>query len=200
MNIKNDEIRISTINFNEKGDKLEPEEQAAARIITADSPMMHGQGLSGKVVGAIPTQIIADTTAGEMAQTLRHQCRSCKHFDHENWVKILRTKNLSEIRSDHEQLNNLRARLLQTQNASLTEMHTAVDGDIDIEHAMASLGLCRALTETLQDAVIVHPLGSCPDEVITVSSPHGLYQSKDEQAAKEAASLYDLILRKTTNL
>lgn len=193
MDIKNDEIRISTVNFTKEGDKLEPEEQAAARILTGTAPLTHG---TTKLAGNIPMQVIGETTVGDLARTFRRQCRTCKHFDHDNWVRILRTKALSEVRTDQEELNKLRAGLLQTQNASVHDMHLGQDGDIDIEHALASLGICRALTETLNDAIIVHPLSSCPDDVITPTSPDGFYQAKDDHQDKEAASAYDLILRK----
>jgi DNA-binding transcriptional LysR family regulator len=194
MKIKDDLLHITSFPAKDDGTTAEPEEQTVSRILTseADASMQ-----SGQAVGSIPMQVVAQSTVAEFAATVRSQCVTCKHFDNPGFLALFR-------KADHpaaplqmrEAMNSLRAALLQTSNADIQGAHSGMDGDMDVEHAIRSMGFCRALTEMANDYVTVHPLSSCPDEVVSPTSPVGLYQPKDNTAERAADEAFDAIMRR----
>lgn len=194
MKIKDDLLHITSFPVKDDGTTAEPEEQTVSRVMTstADAEMS-----TGDAVGAIPMQVVAQSTVAEFAASVRSQCITCKHFDNPGFLALFR-------QADHpaapiqmrEAMNSLRAALLQTSNAEIQGAHPGVDGDMDVEHAIRSMGFCRALTELANDYVTVHPLSSCPDEVVTPNSPVGYFQPKDNAAEKAADIAFDAIMRR----
>jgi hypothetical protein len=194
MKINADLLHISALPLKDDGTPAEPEEQTATRIIkTAAETEMN----TGQAVGEIPTQILAQSSVDVFARAVRAQCVTCKHFDNPGFLALFR-------QADHplapmqmrESMNSLRAALLQTANADLQSSHQGMDGDMDVEHAIRALGFCRALTEQANDYVVVHPLSTCPDEIITPTSPDGFYQPKDNAAERAGNEAFDAIMRR----
>lgn len=194
MKIKDDLLHISAVPVKDDGTSAEPEEQTVSRILTteADASMT-----SGTAVGSIPMQVVAQSTVAEFAATARSRCITCKHFDNPAFVELFR-------KADHpaapiqmrEAMNSIRAALLQTSNAEIQGAHSGMDGDMDVEHAIRAMGFCRALGELANDYVAVHPLSSCPDEVIGPNSPVGYYQPKDNASERAADAAFDHIMRR----
>ncbi len=192
MEIKDDFIQIASTAIDADGNKLEPEEQPARRVLITDT---QAKDQHGNVLGAMDTSIVLESTAGEIAEGFRSFCSQCKHFDPDAWAKIRRAWS-NPLHPEHKALNFIRSGLLQTRNAQLRDMHAGQDGDIDLEHAVALLGICHPLTEIKNDVIIVHPLSCCPDEVKGPSSPDGLFEDKSKDAEKRGSAAFDLLMRK----
>lgn len=194
MDVKNDKLVMRQGKHDDAGERIEPEEQLVERVQESAAPVnMQGGG----AVGGVPLQIVTQMSALELANVASHPCHSCKHFRHRDWRAFV-AKAESPLGSleDRAMLNRVRAFLLQTRNASLAERHLGQDGGFDVEHAMASLGVCSALTEVEGDMVVVHPLATCPAEVCTPDRPNGYYEPKDRSTAREGVSIYDAVMRK----
>lgn len=191
MEINDSKLEVSSLPFDEKGEKIEPEAQPARIVQSASAPMSVS---FDQVIGAMPVSIENYLTAGNLAATVRDPCGSCKHFKRTVWQKIVR-----KLRASHEgrqRLNSIMAELLATENISVEEMHaTGVDGDFDTDHAVNSLGLCDILTEIHADDVIVHPLGVCPPEMRSAQKPRGAYEARESDNEKIGASEYDAVMR-----
>lgn len=181
--------------MNMKGEKLEPEQQPAQRVMATDAAVsMRG----GPQVGSIPTEIVADGTAGEFANAVRSKCFTCKHFDHKGWNQLRLYWGNSQNKDLFEKLNKVRYALLTTQNPELARRSEGLDGDFDVEHSLTQMGICRPLTEMNGAAVIVSPISTCPDEVCTPAAPVGLYLPKDKEHERLSNVGYDKIMRMAT--
>lgn len=196
MKIRADKIRIRTVPFDDKGDKMEPEAQPVQRIFETESQVT---SQDGTLKGATPTQVIYETTVGELATAMRSPCFSCKHFDAHAWQKILSVWNdPTSSLEQRAQLNQCRAALLQTGNAELQEAHTNPldkEQDMDVEHALSVLGICRPISEIMREPVIVYPTSSCPGEFCTPTQPNGFYDAKDKDADRLGSATYDNVLK-----
>lgn len=185
--------------FNEKGDKAEPEQQPAQRVMTLEGGApVTGSRDAGKL-GSIPTQIIAETSAGEAALAMRSKCFLCKNFDKETWKKLRLFWGNSSDKETFAKLNKVRLALLQTRNTELARRSEGLDGDFDVEHALTQLGICQPLTELNGAAVIVSPISTCPDHVCTKENPTGLFTPKDREREKMGSDAYDAIMRVALN-
>ncbi len=198
MKIRNDLLRVASGMAHVDGTKAEPEEQPVERRLIVDSDTTTADGQATKT--NVPVHIVSEMSAGVLAKKLSAPCSTCAYFDRKPWLKLLAITEADGTTAPlhvREQINEVRASLLMTNNASLNEMHTGSEGDMDVEHALHSMGFCRALTENNADheEVIVHPTGCCPAEVISESAPMGFYKVKDSIAKKEAVSAYDAVFR-----
>lgn len=194
MKIKQDLLHITNQPVLDDGNKAEPEQQTASRVIITDAD---ASASTGQALGQMNAQVVVSSTAGELARAMRGMCANCKFFDNPAFVSFL-------AKADHPGapmhvragVNELRAALLQTYNAQLQSMHTGADGDMDVEHALKQLGFCRALTEMAKDDVVVHPLSSCPEETITESNPSGFFQARDRSSERAGDRAYDNVLKR----
>jgi len=189
VKIKQDVMHITSQPVHEDGTKVEAEEQTVSRILTTDVETNVGGGIAGSIV--------VSKNVAEFAQLARSTCGLCRHFDNESFVSFLRKAD-SPAAPMHvrEGVNSMRANLLQTQNASLNAMHSGMDGDMDVEHAIGTLGFCRALRDIAGDDVVVHPLSSCPPETIDASRPAGLFSPKDRDSERIGDAAYDALMNK----
>ena len=175
------------------GSVAEPEEQTVQRVITTDG---EATSTDGKMGGVMRTAIVVESQVSDFADAMRSPCAGCKNFDNKGFLALF-------TKADHpgaplhmrESMNSLRAVLLQTYNASVQSMHTGQDGDMDVEHAIRVMGFCRALGEMEKDYVVVHPLSSCPDSVVTPERPKGFFQPKDNEHERIGDKAYDAIMR-----
>lgn len=204
MKIKQDLLRISSGALNLKGDRLEPEEQLVRREITTAAETKLGAGQTGTVVGALPTQIITETTVADMAQSVMSMCGNCKHYRNDLWLRDLKNADSPGAPIEKRRMvNKIRAALMQTQNAGVAEQSAGADGDFDVEHALRMLGYCKALYEFLkakgestEDAmVLVHPASRCPEDVQKSVPPVGFFEFASEEARQIAAKNYDNLLQ-----
>lgn len=187
----------------EKGAGVEPEEQAAEVVqavpivvtvgsspMARDVPMTSLPKAIQKAAMTLHGHIAHQTTAGELAASMRIRCGGCRHFDPEGWQKVKREAEASFDRDRLLELNVIRGLVERSENAHLREMHDlAGDGSLDLEHALNSLGLCRALTEHLKEAIFTHPVATCPDD-----QPFFFEPKRELRARRDAASAYDWLL------
>lgn len=192
MKIKSDMLRIRTVPFDDKGQKMEPEQQPVQRVIHTDSPATMR---NGQMVGTLPTNIVMDTTVAEMVPGMRRPCFSCKHFDRRNWKELFRlwSEPTAPIEKRRE-LNAIRAALLETNNAEIQHRHDSEEGMM-VEHAISTLGICRPLTEIDKNPVIVYPKACCPANLITADKPHGLYEPKNKDNERMGSQTFDNLMK-----
>lgn len=194
--LQSEVLKISQVTHDPvDGTKLEPEQQTVSRVLST-APSEASSRQTGQIYGSLPTEIVAQTTVAELAQGIKRLCKDCKHYDNPSLQKAIKGAERSPDLVKRDGINQIRAHLLATQNAVIGQVHDDGQGDVDVEAALASLGVCRALTELDQELVAVHPLASCPAEVVTPTSPHGLFQARDRETTKAQAIAYDTLMGK----
>lgn len=175
------------------GHKVDAEAQPVQRVITTEGYA----NLNGQQAGKIPVKIISEMDAGHLASMAKKMCGGCRHFDNEEWLKRMHQIDRPDAPMEQRHASNeIRAALLLTENANLNDLHSGADGDMDPEHAMAALGLCRALTEHYNEEVIVHPISSCPVEVCSPTRQQGFYVARTKSEVRNGSAKYDAILRR----
>lgn len=192
--VESDTIEVAIGDRNpESGERVEPEEKPARRILggTIGTTTDHGES-----AGRMRARVILETTVSELAIGMRNSCFSCKHFDQHAWAVFMRKA--WATKEGMQTLNNIRAALEVSENLALREQHQGMDGEMDLEHALSSLGICQALTEAHGEKPwIVYPGGSCPQTVPEKGTPFGnAYQPRDSAAEKQSSSAFDAIMRR----
>ena len=187
MQIKRDTLAVGGLISDERGDKVEPEQQPVVRTVDAGISV---SGSHGEQLGALSGRVQMVQPAGVFAQDLRRKCVGCIHFDRRGFADL--RKRMAATLDGHRQLNELRASLLESGNATLADLHEGQDEDMDVESALSMMGLCRALGELARDDIAVHPLANCPEG-------QDLFQPRDSAADKAGAAAYDHIMRLAQN-
>lgn len=189
MDIKDTKVEVTSLQFDERGQKLEPEEQPAKLTQSGSAPI----ALAGAPAGAFPISIEQHLNAGALAATVRDPCGTCKHFDRSAWLNHVRF--LRSTYAGKQMLNNIMAELIVTQNVSVQDLHRSpIDGDFDTDHAVNSMGVCRVLSEVHNDLVAVHPLGVCPKEMRSLQKPRGMYEAVDKDSERAGSAAFDKIM------
>lgn len=194
MKIKQDLLRVTAGGVKADGTVGEPEEQTVQRVMLTDG---EATTTDGKISGSMNTAVVVESQVSEFVRAVRSPCAGCKHFDNKSFLAFFE-------KADHpaapihvrESMNELRGILLQTYNAQVQSMHAGQDGDMDVEHAIRAMGYCRALTEIEKDYVVVHPLSTCPDGVVTPERPTGFFQPRDNEAERIGNKAYDAIMNR----
>jgi hypothetical protein len=195
MKVKKEYFAFASGQRDASGQKLEPEQQTAAHVVQVSIPATGS--LSGQHRGEVSGAIIVEQTAQEMALKVAGRCGHCKHFDHANCQNHLRAMDHPGATIEQrQQVNQMRAGLIETQNAALHDRHMGHDGEMDVEHALASLGYCRVLSEVMNEETVVHPLSFCPNEIRTPEMPMGYFQPKDQENARAGSAKYDEIMQR----
>lgn len=195
MKIRSDLLQVRSGGRHEDGTKAEAEEQPVARVLTTDAPVSMSTGKQTNQT--MHTEIVAESTAGQLAEALAHTCGQCKWFDNRGFQEAIRKSDHPAAPIDVRQtVNDIRAALLMTGNASMESRHTGVDGDTDVEAMLMACGFCKALTHHFKDDVIVYPLSACPAEVRSPGSPHGYFEFASRGAVKGSNTVRDNILQR----
>lgn len=178
-----DTIRVGGALSDADGNKLEPEQQPVTR--TVEMPA-EARGTETGRVGSMRGTIEIVQPAGIFAEDLRTKCCNCAHFDNPGF--LLAKRRLESTAEGRRELNNLRAALLDTGNMAVRDMHADEEGDMNAEHALSTMGLCRAWGEIQKDEVAVHPLANCPSE-------QNLFKARGVEADRRGSMAYDSIMR-----
>lgn len=188
-----------------EGDPIEPEEQVAEvvqpiqpLITLGGGPMREDVPLDSlppeiqRLAATRTAHIAHQTSAGELAASVLTRCGNCCHFDGQGWSGFIRRAEASGDKRLWQALNEVRGELMSAlgTNLKLSEQHDLDhSGDPDLEHALKSLGLCRALTEHFKEDIIVLPINPC--------SQIEFFKPRKELEAKRAASSgYDWVMRR----
>jgi hypothetical protein len=199
MDVKSDIIRVSTEKRDQDGKQIDPEEHLAERSIGLEAPMT----LGGVEVGTLPGSIDFQTTAGSFAQGVRDRCELCKHWSVDRWRAVRRGLEFGN-RLDHRQMvNEMRYNLeIYLEGGDRDKFSDAQTGELDIEAALDSMGLCAALTEVFSRADgevspwATFSAAGCP----SFEGPHGEdllknFVPRDAEAYKAACKSYDNVMR-----
>lgn len=192
MDIKGETINVLPLERDEKGDKLEPEERPAQRLLDVSERVQLTNGQ--KTEGSIRMQVSIEMSAGEIAAGFSSPCMLCKNFDTKAWREYFRflSSNVDGIRV----LNAFRAAIAGSGNAAVRERHVGQDGDVDVEHALQALGICHPLTETMGEPAIVYPVATCPEFVPGTNNPFPkCFVPKTSDDEKVSAAAFDSIMR-----
>lgn len=202
MRIKKDLFKVWRGQTDEKGQRLEPEQQTVQHVFQGSAPVNTTSPgiLSHGLQGNIPLEIVAHSAAHEFARQSSAQCGSCKYFNRTAWLKMLNdADNPGSSEAERHSVNSIRAEILLRMPDS--DSHAGGDGDYDVEHSMKSMGMCYAMREYYkskdgQDPGImgVWPTSSCPEELCTPDKPRGLFKPKDLDAEKIGTTNYDNVM------
>lgn len=199
MEIRADTISVVPATITPDGKPLEPEEAPAVRSIQVSTPLAFNNGTI--IRPDSPASFDYATTAGELATGLRFRCASCVHFNAKRWQKLKHEYEWSSSIEERKFVNEVRASIEQVLPVGEREKHIDEQtGELDVEHAMMSLGICDALTDEWSRLmnekfpVLMHPLAGCPD-VNPLGQPQSPpFRPRDTAADRAAARAYDGIL------
>lgn len=206
--MNDDVLKIAPATHGPDGQKIEPEQAPAVVSRDLTVPMTFNTGAPIVLPGeasplTLPGSYDFETTAGEVAEAMRHKCGTCRHFDVVGWRKLRRQLEWSSDMNHRVFVNNIRASLEQYLPENERARHQdAQTGELDLEHALDACGLCRAQTEIKsKEEHELHPVlvfadCGCPNE----KTPAGvdlsnLYQPRDRAADRDAAQAHDKVLR-----
>jgi hypothetical protein len=200
------EDRPTVVVYHGEGDEpIEPEEQVAEVVqpikplitlgnshMAEDVPLESQPSYVREAAARATTHIAHQTSAGELAQSVLQRCQFCQHFDPVGWGRLIRRAEASGDKRLLQALNEVRgevAMALQINPIAAEQHDLDQSGDIDLEHALKSLGICKALTEHFKEDILVMPINPCamPD----------FFKAKPELEARRAASSgFDWIMRR----
>lgn len=201
MKIKNEFFEIAKDARDEAGEKLPPEQQPALIVQNVEGAPV---SVAGQSVGQLPIQIARATTVGELADVGGRLCAHCSHWDRTRWNKLIGMA-ANGIGSPEEihAINDVRAAILQSGNADVSEQYEGDDGDTDLEQALHSMGICHALTEHERatdpmmgpkELVVTFPRACCPLSVVTPTQPNGFFKARDREAEEAGGANRDDVL------
>lgn len=186
------------------GDPIEPEEQVAEVVqpvkpivtlgnshMAEDVPLASQPQFVRDAAARLTTHIAHQTSAGELAASVLQRCQSCVHFDPVGWGRLIRRAEASSDKRLFQALNEVRGQLVEALqiNPAAAERHDLdQSGDVDLEHALKSLGLCKALTEHFKEDVLVMPINPC-------AQPEFFRARPELESRRATAGGYDWILR-----
>jgi hypothetical protein len=188
MDLKETKVEVSSLPFDERGEKIEPEAQPARLIQSGDAPLEH----ANTPAGSFPVSVEQHLSAGALAATVRDPCGTCKYFNRSVWIKHVKIEQSSH--EGRQRLNAVLAELIDHQHAKFQDLHRGNDGDFDTDHALYSLGRCSVLSEIHRDDVVMHPLSCCPPELRSFAKPRGMYEAVDRDTERAGAAGYDKVL------
>lgn len=205
MSPADDILRIAPATHGPDGQKIEPEEAPAQLSHPTTAPLTFNDGTPVTVNGvaiALPGSFDFESTAGEIADAMRHKCSTCKYFDVPRWRLMRRRLEVSSNMEERIYVNNVRASIEQFLPMDERDKHhDALTGELDTEHALDAFGLCNAQTEIKsKEEHELHPvlvLGNCgcPDEKsMTGIDLSKLYKPRDRAADRDAARSFDKVL------
>lgn len=202
MKIKREFLSIANDARAEDGTKLEPEEQPIQRVMETVAPATMR---SGQIVGALPVEIVAHSTAQEMSAAKGRQCYLCRHWRNAQWRKaIADAEGPDASHEDRKLVNDVRAAILGSGNASISahyEDHE--EGGPDVEKAIWAMGICGPLTENERvndpnfgpkEWVVTFPTASCPMSVVSPTQPYGFFEARGSEEEQAAGANRDAVM------
>jgi len=193
LKVSDEVLKISTVGYNGKGDKLEPEAKPAERRLMLEVDTHSGLN-GGPKIGFIPGEVVIRSTAGEVADGLKNPCWSCRAFNNERAQKMLKYA-ASEIAAPNEKTlaTEIAGRLIAAKLADASESDKRFAGEI-----IKTLGTCEALSSE-KKVYFTLPEGCCPDFARGKDKPDGPYKARDKAHGAEGSKLYDKVLRVAQN-
>jgi len=134
--------------------------------------------------------------AEQQHQEIVASCSLCKHWNMDAARAIIRQ--LSQDKEGMLLLNRWRHTFTQmADNPNILYAHEAEDGEgVDVEHALASLGICELLSTLSNAPVMMHPQDFCPDEIPDTAIPFGIHFEARNPGKWGQGGSFDQIMRK----
>lgn len=191
MDIKGETIQVVPLTHDEKGDKLEPEQAPARRLLDVSERItLTNQGVQSDA--ALPMSVSVEMPAHELAIGMSQPCFSCRHFDQKAWYEYRRAREATL--DGREEMARYKAELIRSTNAAPT--FDPVTGNVDVEFAMQSMGVCRPLTEACNDITVVYPVSTCPATLPNSLTPFPrCYVPRTSDDARQSSATFDQIMR-----
>lgn len=185
MEIKGEKVEVVPFARDDKGQKLEPEEAPARRLLDVSQRItLSGPDGTTQSTVALPMSISLEMPAHELARGMSQPCFSCRHFDAKAWGEYRRAK-LATPEGRAEMIS---------MGEGLIE-NGAADPE-DVEAVLDTMGICRVLTEARRDAVTVHPVSTCPDTLPNSVEPFPRsYEPRSSDDARQSTATFDSIMR-----
>lgn len=196
MKVLDDTLRVATGVRDNKGGKLEPEEQPTRREIAVPANVGLGSGPAdgGQHVGTMRAIVSTEMPAIETAALFASKCEACAYFRRADWLRLYRRWNDPGYAEGFATLNRMRGELLGRGFAEL-----ANPGDPEAENVewilTNAMAICGALTECVGEPVIVSCENSCP-ETLENGAPFAAFTPRDSEQKRASVGTYDAILRR----
>ena len=197
--VKSEKLLISTLDRDERGQKLEPEERPAKLVLDVQgAPVRVGQSSTR---AHIPMSISSEDIVSTFAGSVRNRCNQCVYWDQKAWLAFKRQIETGANFEHKQWLNRLRYDLdCKQRTPERAARFEAGDGDYDIEAALNSGGLCRVITEALNDPMMSMPDAGCPKELSNGMEWEEQFRPKSVEADKRANQTFDTIMREASGL
>lgn len=143
----------------DRGAKMEPEEQPVVRTIASEAGVRLGNGPTGSegYVASLPLALRSEMPAFEAADVLARVCANCAHFCPEDWPATRRA--IESTAEGRDAMNKLRAELLARGNGDLR----GLEGEMqNVEAVLSRFGVCKALSAEIGEPQMTLPEGVCP--------------------------------------
>lgn len=193
MKIRADKLKIASGVRDGKGHKVDAEAQPLERHLSVDVMATSG----GRDVGLLPTTVVYETTAGAYANAMRSPCFNCRFWDDKGSRELIRKWDASNAPLEKRSfVNQMRGNIIGTKNQEFLKKHLTPEGELSVNHALMSMGICRALTEIQGDIVFTAPDSTCPEEVCSPGKTNGMWEAKSAELDKVGSQIYDGIMRR----
>lgn len=195
LEIKSEKVEVLPLKRDEKGDKIEPEQAPARRLLdVSDTISLGGPGSNVKSKQQMPINVSVEMPAAELAVGISQTCFLCKNFNQKAWRQYMRKA--GSTADGQRELNAMRAAIAGTANAAVHSRHgNGTDGDTDVEHAMQMLGVCHPLTELAGTPQIVYPIATCPATTRTGVPFPKSFSPRTRDDERQSSAAFDSIMR-----
>jgi hypothetical protein len=195
VKVLDDTLKIASGVRDDKGGKLEPEEQPTRREIAVPADLSLGNGPEGgQQVGQMRAIVSAEMSAVETAVMFASKCDACAYFRPRDWQSLYRRWNDPSYAEGFRTLNRMRGELL---GRGLAEL--ANPGDPEAENVewilVNAMGICGALTECVGEPVVVSCENACP-ATLENGAPFAAFTPRDSEQKRASVGTYDAILRR----
>lgn len=183
MKIEGEKIEIAHVPYDDKGDKLEPEQQPARRLLYSPVDTKFDGGTD--TGHQMSTFISVEMTAEELAQGIAKPCRACRHF---NKKAALEWYNRAQQTPAGIEI----LRQFAAEHPNLDELGP--------ERAFGIMGVCNPMSELARETMLVHPDSTCPETVRDWDGQACKFGSHfvpdDRTEEKNSSTVKDQIMRK----
>lgn len=192
IEIESDVTQIASGVTDDKGQKLEPEEQPARRILGTHIDANYGQAIVGK---GLRSSVMLYDTAQQFALEAKSECRLCKHWNKRLWKEVLDEAIASPDPLDQKMLFRMMGDLADSTNPQLQEMQANEEGEMDLYRGLRFFGACMIQTEMHHSPVFSHAVSTCQH----ILGPNGervvdYFEPISHNADVQGASAYDRIM------
>lgn len=195
MDIKSEKLEVMPLKRDEKGDKVEPEQVPARRLLdVSDTISLGAPGSDKRSDRRMKMNVSIEMPAVDLALGMSRACFMCKNFDNKAFKAWMR-KAATTVEGQRD-LNSIRAAIAGSSNAAIHARHSnAGDGDTDVEHAIQMLGICHPLTELAREPQIVYPISTCPANTRAGEPFPNSFTPRTRDDERQSSATFDSIMR-----